>query len=580
MKRNEFLQDAIGQIDDDLILGAKQAKPLAAKAVRPLYRVIALAATLALLLASVSVMLLISNRKEPPKEPFPIETDETTADTSVGGNTMSPDTMPPDTALPDTLLPDTNPSETNAPSPSMTEPPVTKPPSSGNSATITTLPPSIHYDPDDFGNPDGTPAPFRILVNQDRHAWLHGTEQASDRVSLAAYQRNQKLYQLYNIELLLTEAATSASTWRGMLDAADGNISLTVPDPLWALEYEGFFINLAKRPEIALTQSHWMQGLNDSLYLNNRLYTVAGDASLELMAHWEVLFYNRDLAKALDYHEGLTALVEGNQWTVTEMMLILDDFALALLDNRSDNDILGAIYDSRAMSAQLYSAGLSLLEINCYTNIINDISNTQKNMELTADVTALRHHQALQYTGDEVGMDRFLAKQALFYANTLQSGRVLRDAADFDYGILLLPKHARDDDPVTTGAHVSTFAIPHSVANKRASAVILNTMNWLSDTEDSRGMGEHRLVRVYFDSLIKSESPYKTEDLAMLDQIKSSVAYDFGALTATQNPLQSAFETSVHTKVSPSEALRNISKKAEESILDMMTFYGDPAYAN
>ena len=515
------------------------------------------------------------------------ETNKPSGDTDTPGGETNPPTGETNPPTGETNPPtgETNPptGETNSPE---TNPPVT-PPGPGSTG-VTTVDPEISYDPEDFGNPDGTPKTFTVLVRAGRHAWFHGTDKSTDEVSIAAYKRNKKLNEMYNIELTLLENESTVSTWRTTLDAADGNIDLSIPDFWWGLEYEGFFINLMRRPEINDADPHWIQGWNENLIINNRLYTITGDAALELMENWYVIFYNRDMAKDLGYYEDLFDLVDSGAWTVKEMMTIMDDFELALMDNDESNDVWGYVSDgSHGVQCALYSAGLTLLETNRFTNIINDISNTQKNISLTADITALRYHNAANFmegtargTTLNTRNNLFFAEQSFFHATYLLNGKTIKKSAAFDYGILIMPKYDAADDYVTTSYGVSFFTIPHSALNKRCSAVVLNTMNWLSNTEDERGMGEDRLVYTYYETVVKGQVANKAEDFAMLDTIRNSAYYDFGTIVSGVVPLESSFEKAVANNESISVTMGEVAKKAEDGILEMMTFYGDPNYAN
>ena len=474
----------------------------------------------------------------------------------------------------------------------------TAPPSGGNQGgtqggennttnPTVTVDPSIKpsVEPENLGNPDGSARTFTFLVRSGRHAWFWGTDKSTDEVSVAAYKRNNLLNEMYNIEMAILENESSTSTWRTTLDAADGNIDVAIPDYYWELEYEGFFINLMRRPEIDDSESHWIQGWNNHLIINNRLYTLVGDAALEIMENWEVLFYNRDMAKDLGYYEDIFDMVDEGEWTVKEMISIMDDFELALMDNDESNDIWGAVYDSHSMAQQLYSAGLTLLETNRFTNIITDISNTPKNIALTEDVTALRHHNATNYfavtarsdLGTKNGL--FFAEQSFFYGSCLLNGKNIKKSAAFDYGVLIMPKHDVADDYRTGSYGVSFFTIPHSSSDKHASAVVLNTMNYLSGDSGEEKLGEDRLVYTYFETVVKGQVANLAEDFAMLDRIKASVRYDFGFVAMGTVSLQGSFTSAVHNNESIAVTMGDVAKKAEDGILEMMTFYGDARYA-
>ena len=426
---------------------------------------------------------------------------------------------------------------------------------------------------------------FTVLVRQNRHAWFWGTDKSTDEVSKAAYKRNNLLNEMYNIEIEILENASDASTWRTTLNAADGTVHLAIPDAWWALEYEGVFINLLRRIEIDPSESHWIRGWNDNQIINNRLYGIVGDASLEVMENWEVLFYNRDMAKDLGYYEDIFNLVENGQWTVKEMMEIMDDFELALMDNDPSNDVWGAVYDSGSMVQQLYSAGLSLLEINRYTNILFDVSNTPKNIALTEDVRALRHHKTMNYQSSCPGSDMetksnlFLAERTFFFGSDLLNGKAIKKSADFDYGVLVMPKHDAADDYRTGSYGVSFFTIPHSSSNKHASAVVLNTMNYLSGDGGKEKLGEDILVDTFFETVVRTETSHGAEDFAMLDRIKKSAYYAFSFIAQNKISLQDSFVSSVHNNKSIAATMDDVTKKAEDGIFEMMTFYGDARYA-
>ena len=261
---------------------------------------------------------------------------------------------------------------TNAPNPDNTG----NNPSGGTTATppagntTTTLNPSIGapktsptHERQDFGDALGNARVYTMLVRKGRWNYLHGSEDSTATVQKAVYKRNKLLNEMYNIDIRVAEDAVGhfsegAASFNTMLSTSTGEYDVAVPDYWWGVEYAGHFENIMTLQEINDADEWWVQGWNNNMIINNRMYTIVGDAALEIFENIELLFFNKTIEEEYDYD--LYGTVSEGKWTVDEMIYTIDVFTDALTDNDPDNDVYGAMYDSSAVQGQLYSVGITL----------------------------------------------------------------------------------------------------------------------------------------------------------------------------------------------------------------------------
>ena len=146
---------------------------------------------------------------------------------------------------------------------------------------------------EDFSDADGLPREFNMLVRASRYRYLYATAEDSDTVAKSAYDRNTKIEERFGVEFSITEVADAAANWNTFLTGVTGEYDLACFDYLYRVEEMGLLYNVLDLSEITLSDPWWYKGWNDVGTVNGQLYSVAGDASNEMIENMGVIFFNK-----------------------------------------------------------------------------------------------------------------------------------------------------------------------------------------------------------------------------------------------------------------------------------------------
>jgi hypothetical protein len=421
--------------------------------------------------------------------------------------------------------------------------------------------------PENFGNEDGSPRDFVILVRKSRYDYIWAKETTGDRINDSAYERNMMLEELYNIRIKIAEAAEDSSAYfSNTILAGTGEYDLVVHDYWWGLERKGLYQNLLDFSEIDTDDSYWYTNWNKNTTINGKLFSIVGDAALEVVQNLEIVFFNKSIAT--DNGLDLYKTVNDNNWTIEKMLTICSATSKNLNNDNTEDDVYGALYDFHSSRSQLFAAGLVLTKPT-QNGFVEICANTEKNINICNAVTKLIHDMNVRYdtntarSSSNKGSTIFSNGNALFYATALYLGKTLRaNAPAFNYGIIPMPKYDADSDYISTTYGASVFAIPLSVNNPHMSAVVLDAMNALSNDT---------IVYSFYDIVMKSQIADAPEDADMIDMARANLYVDFEFIN--ELGLISAFQTAVANNANISSALKALSNVAETKLTDLLKSY-------
>ena len=371
---------------------------------------------------------------------------------------------------------------------------------------------------------NGEKRDFLMAVRADRYHYLYAEQDATDRVERATYTRNAFVEEKFGVNIKIKEINSTKADWANQLAVTDGSIDVAVPDYWWLLEQQDLFINLYAREELQFNQEYWYAAWNDGTTINNKLYTVVGDGSLEVWENIEVVFFNK--GKATTQGVNLYDLVDNNQWTIDKMLEVSRNAASGLDDSDTTNDIHGALYDVHSMRSQLFSAGLKIVDTSNGTLDIVAQSRTL-NLDIVDKVKSLIHDQATDYHASTARSDAtnkaklFTSGKTMFYATALYAGYTINAQTNVpSFGVLPMPKYGTDQEKyITTSYGVSVFAIPKIALDQHFSAVILDAINYYSE--------EHTLD-AFYNKAMRGQLAEGSDDVRMLDLAKDTMYFDMG----------------------------------------------------
>lgn len=414
---------------------------------------------------------------------------------------------------------------------------------------------------------NGKPRDFNVMVRKDRYAYMFNDGSSVERVDMAAYNRNLLIEDLYNVRFSVSQYESTAAAWSSALLASTGEFDLAVPDYWWGLELQGLFCNLNEFPEIDRDRDYWYDGWNDNFTINNRLYLIAGDAALETMQNIEAIFFNKSIAE--NHNIDLYSIVKSGDWTIDKMMELGIMTSANLDDNDPDNDIYGIMYDIHSLRSQFTEAGVVISRKND-DGSIELVANSQKNIDISDKINEMMKNSMVDYAAKTArARDRSLFKteKAFMYAGNLERGTLLKsENLNFRYGIVCKPKYDKEQaDYISTTYGASLFAIPTSVKDPHASAVILDALNrYSTDT----------VVTEFMDIVISGQVADSQDDVDMINILRSHLIVDpVFAYEDSHIQLLGKFLSAAVNGNSVAPMLRASMKIAEKSLEKLMEAY-------
>lgn len=418
---------------------------------------------------------------------------------------------------------------------------------------------------------NGTKREFTMMVRNNRYHYLYCEKDDPDRIKSETFKRNKYIEDNFGIKFNIFTPKDTAKDWSSALDTSDGSYDLAVPDYWWGLEQNGYFINLLDRDELNFSDSYWYSGWNDNVTIAGKMYSAAGDGTLEILENIEVVFYNKTMAanQQLDMY----SLVDSGKWTIDEMLRINALVSANLDDDDESNNVYGALYDVHSLRSQLFSAGLKLTEISKENGAITLTADKQQNINVSQLVSRLIHSPYTRYdtatarAGNNQGPTLFTNQKAMFYATALYLGTGLKASVkSFEYGIIPMPKYAEDDEYTSTTYGASPFAIPKSAKDLHCSAMILDAINYLS--KDS-------IVNTMFEIVMKGQVAQQYDDARMIEFARSKVYVDFAWIYdgASGITVFGAYHKAVTNNTSVTSELESVSGPSQEALNKIMEYY-------
>lgn len=397
--------------------------------------------------------------------------------------------------------------------------------------TETTTPETEKPYLDNLGEYNFDGADFTMLVRETRVNDIAPDEATGDLVSDAIYNRNVKIAERFNVNILVETLSDDSNMWNSTLDgevmAGSDAYDVVMPDYWWGCETRGLFLDLHDYDDIfEFDQPWWTAGWNDNAEIYGQLYSAVGSMSLDIFKNQNVIFFNKELVDSLNLGN-IYEIVESGDW-------VLDRFnefiALGSSDINGDGELtlgddqLGYACALQAGRAMLASAGMQIATraedgaweynfmnerfVDRYDAIFNLINN---NKSVIYDTT-----QSLE--------NIFKGGRLLFLGASIGSTDLLRDM-EIDYGIIPMPKmDESQENYVTYNYGTSYSAILLTAGNPEMSAVMLEALN----AESYKSV-----VNVYYDTALKDKYSRDEESRKMIDLINSNCFFDFTFVNET-----------------------------------------------
>jgi len=392
---------------------------------------------------------------------------------------------------------------------------------------------------DDLPDKDFGGAAFNIL-GRDQWAYEFDTDETGDVVDDAVYKRNVAVEERFGVKLSYTQLS---GLWEDR-DKFLGSLSASIMANDQAYDMvagyqaymvtpalEGLLLNILNIDHIDPEAKWWSQKCVESTAVNNKLYLIPGDIAISLWESIFVMYFNKSLASQYGL-EDMYALVESGNWTHDK---------LAELSGKVSGDINGdSVYDENDLYGfasssdnharvwfSPYELHITTRNSDGFMEMSYNTERTQNALEKLVQLYSAQSSYKRFEEFDELhvgwkGSNMFSENRVLFAPGYLQTATKLRDM-ETDFGIIPLPKFNELQDSYFTTVHDSTSVIcfPKTVKDEEMSGLIAEALCIES---------HYDVVPEYYELALKTKGARDDESGKMIDLIRESVMFDFGAL--------------------------------------------------
>lgn len=289
-----------------------------------------------------------------------------------------------------------------------------------------------------------------------------------------------------------------------------------------------------------LDQAWWDQSLMEDIAVNDHIYFLAGDALIEDDESTWAIYFNKNLIKKHKLEDPYQ-LVRDGKWTLDKMYELAQRVDKSTGSKKTYNKALVSGGDQWGIVAQSYD--FYQLMLGCQQRIIDNTKarpviriTDKQNVETFNTLTNLFYDTRNCGIADDYGRwdegiyqtekEIFVVGNALFMPNSISIvGSHLRDA-NFDYGILPMPKRNEKQKQYSSSVsvyHYSVLAMPKSCRDMDMTCYALEAMAYY---------GRQIVTPEYYDYLLTLRQ-YEDKDensAEMLDYIFANRTYDMASV--------------------------------------------------
>ena len=395
--------------------------------------------------------------------------------------------------------------------------------------------PKAQYDPD-FEPVDMQGYVFKFGTRDDStHAYPAHTRDLfaeainGDLINDAVYKRNMAIEEKYNCKIemdaLLETSDESAANKivEKSVKAGDKSYDLLLTHLQNGIgtAVQGCFYDIAKFPNIDLSNPYWNRGATNGLSLNHRLYLGLSDLSFSTNENLYCIFFNKSLIQNFNI-ENPYALVKENKWTFDKFNEIIRVGYSDLNGNGKQDEADQFGYISSSAMNFLWSGGSQIMKKDA-----DDMPYLEYKNQRTIDI----FDKAYDITNNEFTFKKiewfldgpismFSNSQGIFYSSQLCRVNDLR-ATEFDFGIIPYPKFdsAQERYYSYVDGHASMMAIPINLDQPEWTGMIIEDLSYLSYKD---------ILPTYYDVVLNVKMVRDEESVEMLKILFDSKTFDFG----------------------------------------------------
>ena len=374
----------------------------------------------------------------------------------------------------------------------------------------------------------GNTASLGSYYNSD---FIYIPERAGEPINDAVYDRNLKIKEEFNVDIINKEVADVYAEARKIIISGEDAYDIVMPyiDPSFTLAQEKYIYNLYTVPHLDLSNPWWDQALVKGLSLNNKLYTITGDISMQdEELNWAICV-NKTLMEQYEVPD-LYQIVRAGKWTLDTMYNIGKSVTYDLNGDGILNweDVYAYGNDASGNQFFYFAAGenIAVLDKDGYpkltvggeraisvmdkiTNIFNDTNFMIWASKITTSAGGWSELRVM-----------FRENRLMIFSLSMYAVKEFRGMVD-DFGILPGPKYdeKQEDYHMIMSTHACiSVCIPITNNNLERTGILLEAISYYSQP----------IQEAYYDITLTGKFTRDEESREMLDLIFGNVVYDIG----------------------------------------------------
>ena len=369
---------------------------------------------------------------------------------------------------------------------------------------------------------------FTVLAREDFHYDEWYTENRTEVLEDAVYQRNLALEEYCNLKLNIVPVATAemSSATKKDVQAGTGEYDLLQNHMVHtsALASDGNLISFTTLEGIDLAAPWWDQG-TASFMISDKVYFMNGSINYSDEGTTYVMLFNKNMANDEDINP--YDMVYNNEWTLDNFQSLIKDVAA---DTSGDGkfgveDTYGFVSTWETGSTFFFGAGMRYIvcEEGEDPYLALDASAMDKATTLLDKVLNIYYTNNATFMSppgkEDQGKGIFVAGRGLFYSEVVMYIVSLGKEMTTDFGVLPVPKYnAQQEDYITwTNAICSTSSVSKAAKNLERLGPTLEALAIIS---------YQRVTPAYYDTVLQRKSVRDEESQGMLDIIFKTRTYD------------------------------------------------------
>ena len=295
-------------------------------------------------------------------------------------------------------------------------------------------------------------AEFTILSSDINSYEYDAEEQTGDIVEDAVYKRNRTVEELLGVDFNIVSQPgdwAAKDTFNGLIKnsilAGDGEYDLIsgVAVIVMQLTTEGYFVNANTLNYIDFDKPWWVQGMNDNLAIEGKLYGFIGDASLSLYKDLSVLYFNKKILADYNLEDPYQYVYDDN-WNIDTFGGMIKGVSSDLNSDgklKWGEDMVGFMTNSVPNRAFMTATEISFLTYDDGVPKFGDLSERSDNVYEKLYKVFKENDNVLNNPKDEydIATQYFTEDKALFMDAFLKYADNMRDMTS-DFGIVPYPK--------------------------------------------------------------------------------------------------------------------------------------------